>query len=118
MATYHFHRAYLPISTKKEPCQYRLTLTPRVQAPQYWYRQEHDIDIYNATADSRNPQRLRKIDAVSRDQRKPVFPYWSAMEDIKQERTEEPYGDEGCGGQDIYTEGTRILSDSEDSDEE
>lgn len=53
---------------------------------------------------------------MTRGRRKPNFPHWATLKDVKQERPEQPDCDNACGRHYIHPEEARVCSHPEDSD--
>lgn len=106
-------REDLPVSAEKKPTEHDPADTAGVQAPQYRYGQDRDINVYKNTR-YRSPKKSRKrVKTVSRNQRKPVFLHWSASKNIEKNADEKPGGAEACGDEDICPEDDRVPSDPE-----
>ena len=72
---------YEPISTKEEAGQYHLARAARMQAPQYRYGQQHDMEVYN-DARYRTPEEPPvAIPAVPWGFREPAFAHRGALKD-------------------------------------
>ena len=71
------------------------------------------MDIYKNICYRSSDNSRKRVETVSRGQRKPVFLQWGASENIEKYADEKPHGAEACGDEDVCPEDNRVPPDPE-----